>query len=80
MHQFSVGEVNEDHSRKVDSKILGNFQVEGSQEVTAITGAVPSLDQREELYDPLATPDVDKLNSFSLNLFLSGEFNLFLTN
>ncbi|XP_021894202.1 polyadenylate-binding protein RBP47B' [Carica papaya] len=43
-------------------------QVEGSQEVTAITGAVPSLDQREELYDPLATPDVDKLNNAYLSV------------
>ncbi|KAJ4978532.1 hypothetical protein NE237_009312 [Protea cynaroides] len=36
-------------------------QVDGVHEVAAITGAVP--EQREEPYDPLATPDVDKLNA-----------------
>ncbi|XP_059665255.1 polyadenylate-binding protein RBP47B' [Cornus florida] len=35
-------------------------QAEGAQEMA---GAVPAVEQREELYDPLATPDVDKLNA-----------------
>ncbi|PSR90199.1 Polyadenylate-binding protein [Actinidia chinensis var. chinensis] len=37
-------------------------QVEGSQEMASLAGAVPFSEQREE-YDPLATPDVDKLNA-----------------
>ncbi|KAF8395859.1 hypothetical protein HHK36_019813 [Tetracentron sinense] len=37
--------------------------VEGVQEMAAMTGAVPAVEQREEFYDPLATPDVDKLNA-----------------
>lgn len=37
-----------------------HLQVEGVQDMAAMTGAVPAVDQREELYDPLATPDVDK--------------------
>ncbi|KAM7502539.1 hypothetical protein LguiB_001443 [Lonicera macranthoides] len=28
----------------------------------AVAGAAPAMEQRGELYDPLATPDVDKLN------------------
>ncbi|XP_052187657.1 polyadenylate-binding protein RBP47B' [Diospyros lotus] len=36
-------------------------QVEGSQDMVTMAGAVPAAEQREE-YDPLATPDVDKLN------------------
>ncbi|RWW54520.1 hypothetical protein BHE74_00038893 [Ensete ventricosum] len=28
-----------------------------------VGGAVPSMEQREENYDPLAIPDVDKLNA-----------------
>ncbi|KAM3696684.1 hypothetical protein ACB098_06G057600 [Castanea mollissima] len=43
-------------------------QVEGVQDMAAMTGAVPELDQREELYDPLATPDVDKLNAAYLSI------------
>nr|KJB09397.1 hypothetical protein B456_001G139100 [Gossypium raimondii] len=35
-------------------------QIEGSQEMAAMTAAVPGVEQREESYDPLATPDVDK--------------------
>lgn len=35
-------------------------QIEGVQDVTA---TVPAVEQREELDDPLATPDVDKLNN-----------------
>ncbi|KDP22083.1 hypothetical protein JCGZ_25914 [Jatropha curcas] len=34
--------------------------VDGVQDMT---GAVPVVEQREELYDPLAAPDVDKLNA-----------------
>ncbi|MBA0790694.1 hypothetical protein Gohar_015327 [Gossypium harknessii] len=34
--------------------------IEGSQEMAAMTAAVPGVEQREESYDPLATPDVDK--------------------
>ncbi|KAE9462238.1 hypothetical protein C3L33_05847, partial [Rhododendron williamsianum] len=37
-------------------------QVEGSQEMASMAGAVPAMEQREE-YDPLATPDIDKLNA-----------------
>lgn len=36
------------------------FQVEGVQDLAAMGGTVPSVEQREELDDPLATPDVDK--------------------
>ena len=28
--------------------------------MAAMAGAVPAAEQREESYDPLATPDVDK--------------------
>ncbi|XP_043691134.1 polyadenylate-binding protein RBP47B'-like [Telopea speciosissima] len=38
-------------------------QADGVQEVAAMAGAAPAVEQREELYDPLATPDVDKLNA-----------------
>ncbi|KAI8526220.1 hypothetical protein RHMOL_Rhmol13G0291500 [Rhododendron molle] len=37
-------------------------QVEGSQEMASMAGAVPAMEQREE-YDPLAAPDIDKLNA-----------------
>ncbi|TYJ20772.1 hypothetical protein E1A91_A08G019300v1 [Gossypium mustelinum] len=40
-------------------------QVGGSQEMAAMAGAV---EQREEPYDPLATPDVDKLNATYLSV------------
>ncbi|XP_022754256.1 polyadenylate-binding protein RBP47B'-like [Durio zibethinus] len=43
-------------------------QVEGSQEMAAMAGAVPAVEQREESYDPLATPDVDKLNATYLSV------------
>lgn len=29
-----------------------------------MAGAVPGFEQKEELYDPLATPDVDKYSFF----------------
>lgn len=34
------------------------FQVEGAQDMASM--AMPNMEQREELYDPLAMPDVDK--------------------
>ncbi|KAM7272634.1 hypothetical protein ACFE04_027297 [Oxalis oulophora] len=40
-------------------------QVEGVQDMTA---AATAVEQREELYDPLATPDVDKLNGAYLSV------------
>ncbi|XP_004486966.1 polyadenylate-binding protein RBP47B' [Cicer arietinum] len=41
-------------------------QVEGAQDVSAMS--VPTMEQREELYDPLALPDVDKLNAAYLSV------------
>ncbi|KAK6646105.1 hypothetical protein PHAVU_L009343 [Phaseolus vulgaris] len=41
-------------------------QVEGVQDPTAMS--VPTMEQREELYDPLAMPDVDKLNAAYLSV------------
>ncbi|PON59041.1 Splicing factor-like protein [Parasponia andersonii] len=38
-------------------------QIDGVQDMAAIAAAAPALEQREELDDPLATPDVDKLNA-----------------
>ncbi|KAF3452545.1 hypothetical protein FNV43_RR02978 [Rhamnella rubrinervis] len=38
-------------------------QVEGVQEMAAMAGSAPAAELREELDDPLATPDVDKLNA-----------------
>ncbi|KAF9604492.1 hypothetical protein IFM89_006847 [Coptis chinensis] len=38
-----------------------HFQAEGTQEMVAMAGVVPSVEQKEELHDPLATPNVDKL-------------------
>ncbi|KAL5979771.1 Polyadenylate-binding protein rbp47b' [Asimina triloba] len=35
-------------------------QFEGVQDMPALAGAVPNVEQREESFDPLATPDVDK--------------------
>lgn len=32
--------------------------------MTSMAGAVPTVEQREETYDPLAIPDVDKLVLF----------------
>ncbi|XP_028126419.1 polyadenylate-binding protein RBP47B'-like [Camellia sinensis] len=48
-------------------------QVEGSQEMASMAGAVPAVEQREE-YDPLATPDVDKLNAAYLAVHGSAIF------
>ncbi|KAL0459225.1 UNVERIFIED_CONTAM: Polyadenylate-binding protein RBP47B' [Sesamum latifolium] len=38
-------------------------QTEGAQDMTALSGVAPPMEHREEAYDPLATPDVDKLNA-----------------
>ncbi|CAL9131365.1 unnamed protein product [Musa textilis] len=38
-------------------------QVESVPEMTHMVGAAPSMEQREENYDPLAIPDVDRLNA-----------------
>ncbi|XP_072991799.1 polyadenylate-binding protein RBP47B' [Typha latifolia] len=38
-------------------------QVEGIPETTNAVGSNPSMEQREETYDPLAIPDVEKLNA-----------------
>ncbi|KAM1342903.1 hypothetical protein ACFX11_007175 [Malus domestica] len=38
-------------------------QVEGVQDVATVGGTILSVEQREELDDPLVTPDVDKLNA-----------------
>ncbi|OAY79884.1 Polyadenylate-binding protein RBP47B' [Ananas comosus] len=38
------------------------YGVEGAPEMTSIVGSFPSVEQKEETYDPLAIPDVDKLN------------------
>ncbi|XXG52893.1 hypothetical protein AAC387_Pa03g1092 [Persea americana] len=38
-------------------------QAEGVQEMATMVGAVPAVEQKEELFDPLAPPDVDKLNA-----------------
>ncbi|XAR60384.1 hypothetical protein NMG60_11033734 [Bertholletia excelsa] len=45
-------------------------QVEGSQEMTSLAGTAQTVEQREE-YDPLATPDVDKLNAAYLAVHAS---------
>ncbi|CAI8584439.1 unnamed protein product [Vicia faba] len=41
-------------------------QVEGVQDISAMS--VPTMEPREELYDPLAMPDVDKLNAAYLSV------------
>ncbi|EHA8588760.1 polyadenylate-binding protein RBP47B' [Cocos nucifera] len=38
-------------------------QVEGVPDMTSMVGAVSNVEQREDTYDPLAIPDVDKLNT-----------------
>ncbi|XP_020240828.1 polyadenylate-binding protein RBP47B'-like [Asparagus officinalis] len=38
-------------------------QVEGLPDMTAMAAAVPTVEHREEPYDPLAIPDVDRLNA-----------------
>lgn len=39
------------------------IQVEGVQDMASMT--MPNIDTREELYDPLSVPDVDKYCFFS---------------
>lgn len=39
---------------------MSDFQVEGVTDMAAMAGAIPALELREESYDPLAPPDVDK--------------------
>ncbi|KAL9458742.1 hypothetical protein AB3S75_007584 [Citrus x aurantiifolia] len=43
-------------------------QAEGVTDMAAVASALPTMEQREELYDPLATPDVDKLNAAYLSI------------
>ncbi|KAF5183832.1 Polyadenylate-binding protein RBP47B' [Thalictrum thalictroides] len=43
-------------------------QAEGMQEMVAMAVTAPAVEQREEPYDPLATPDVDKLNAAYLSV------------
>ncbi|KAL8055491.1 hypothetical protein ABFX02_04G059000 [Erythranthe guttata] len=38
-------------------------QAEGAQDMAALSGVAPHMEHTEEIYDPLATPDVDKLNA-----------------
>ncbi|XP_077210339.1 polyadenylate-binding protein RBP47B'-like [Tasmannia lanceolata] len=38
------------------------------QEMAAMVASVPTMEQREEAFDPLATPDVDKLNAAYLSV------------
>ncbi|KAL0419580.1 UNVERIFIED_CONTAM: Polyadenylate-binding protein RBP47B' [Sesamum radiatum] len=38
-------------------------QTEGAQDMAALSGVAPPMEHREEAYDPLATPAVDKLNA-----------------
>ncbi|KAK9939722.1 hypothetical protein M0R45_016411 [Rubus argutus] len=57
------------------------FQIEGAQGIAAMAGTVPSLEQRDELDDPLATPDVDKLHRCAAPLTESeGDATLFSQN
>lgn len=48
------------HEIQVFSAIFFFFQAEGVTDMAAMAGTVPAMEQREELYDPLAMPDVDK--------------------
>lgn len=43
-------------------------QMEGAQDIATMPGAPPPVEHREEVYDPLATPDVDKLNAAYLSV------------
>lgn len=47
------------------------FQVEGAQEMAAMAGSAPAAELREELDDPLATPDVDKYVFFPFSFCLT---------
>ncbi|XP_021728972.1 polyadenylate-binding protein RBP47B'-like [Chenopodium quinoa] len=43
-------------------------QPEGVQDMAAAASVVPGMEQREDLFDPLATPDVDRLNAAYLSV------------
>ncbi|KAM3303513.1 polyadenylate-binding protein RBP47B' isoform X1 [Capsicum chacoense] len=46
-------------------------QAEGAQDLAAMTGVPPVSEQREEQHDPLAVPDVDRLNNAYLAVHAS---------
>ncbi|KAJ8551372.1 hypothetical protein K7X08_000742 [Anisodus acutangulus] len=46
-------------------------QAEGAQDLATMTGAPPVIEQREEQHDPLAMPDVDRLNNAYLAVHAS---------
>ncbi|XP_009615947.1 polyadenylate-binding protein RBP47B' [Nicotiana tabacum] len=46
-------------------------QAEGAQDLATMTGATPVIEQREEQHDPLAMPDVDRLNNAYLSVHAS---------
>ncbi|XP_011625480.1 polyadenylate-binding protein RBP47B' isoform X2 [Amborella trichopoda] len=43
----------------------GNYpqQAEGAQDMVSMVGVIPNVEQKEEVFDPLAPPDIDKMNS-----------------
>ncbi|XP_042047188.1 polyadenylate-binding protein RBP47B'-like [Salvia splendens] len=43
-------------------------QTEGAPDMTALSGVAQPMEHTEELYDPLGTPDVDKLNAAYLGV------------
>ncbi|KAK4492393.1 hypothetical protein RD792_003198 [Penstemon davidsonii] len=43
-------------------------QTEGGQDMGALSGVAQPIEQRDEVYDPLAAPDVDKLNAAYLSV------------
>ncbi|GFP87008.1 polyadenylate-binding protein rbp47b' [Phtheirospermum japonicum] len=43
-------------------------QTEGAQDLAALAGVAPTMEHTEEAYDPLANPDVDKLNAAYLSV------------
>ncbi|KAM6596663.1 polyadenylate-binding protein RBP47B' [Cannabis sativa] len=64
---FSYGAATQDPSLYAYNAYAGYAQypqqVDGVLDMAAIGATVPAVEQREELDDPLATPDVDKLNA-----------------
>nr|GMD73753.1 polyadenylate-binding protein RBP47B' [Ipomoea batatas] len=46
-------------------------QGEGAQDIATLSATMPAVDQREERQDPLATPDVDRLNASYLAVHAS---------
>ncbi|XP_062085032.1 polyadenylate-binding protein RBP47B' isoform X2 [Humulus lupulus] len=69
---YSYGASTQDPSLYAYSAYAGYAQypqqVDGVQDMAAIGATVPAVEQREELDDPLATPDVDKLNAAYLTV------------